>query len=161
MTEITTFATIAALNQLQRDHLQNTKGRFMQDSNIIANIAAVKQIARGVLKNTKSQCMKETSILANNAHWANSARHTGFGEVASGYIFSLKTHFQTFKVTYTHSGISQFKVLIDLRINFQRFLQNDLNRPVFELQKWALYQNGVEFHQKSIEPIIYDLFPAI
>ena len=40
------------------------------------------------------------------AHWANSARHTGFGEGASGYIFSLKTHFQTFKVTYTHSGIS-------------------------------------------------------
>ena len=63
MTEIHTFANIAAINQLQRDHLQNTRGRFMYDLSIVANIAATKQIAREFLKNTKSQCFKKRQLL--------------------------------------------------------------------------------------------------
>ena len=42
MTELNTIANIAAINQLQSDHLQNTIRKFMQDSNNIANIAPIK-----------------------------------------------------------------------------------------------------------------------
>ena len=42
----------------------NIKGQCMKVSNTLANIAAMKQLYREILKDTRRQCMKESNTLA-------------------------------------------------------------------------------------------------
>ena len=52
MKESNTLANIAAMKQLQRDILHNTRGQYMKVSNTLANIAAMKQLKRDILPDT-------------------------------------------------------------------------------------------------------------
>ena len=87
------------------------------------------------------------------AHWANLAGHVGFWwsyqwlHLLTEEIFS----FSDLESDSETLGIAIFKVPTNLDNNFERFSLKCSNSVSFwATKKWAVYQNGVEFHQKSL-----------
>ena len=46
------------MKQLQIDNLKKHQRKLIKKSNTVANIAAIKEVQKEILNNTKSQCMR-------------------------------------------------------------------------------------------------------